>query len=77
MKDVGEKQEEPTTLFCDNKSAIAMARNPVFHNRTKHIELKHHFIHEAIEEWEVDMDFCKSEGASGWHLYESIAVDKF
>ena len=51
MKDAEEKQENPTTLFvCDNKSAITIERNPVFHSRTNHIALKHHFICEAIEE---------------------------
>jgi hypothetical protein len=53
LKDIGEKQEEVVHLYCDNKSAIAMTNNPVYHNRTRHIAIKHHFIREAIEECEV------------------------
>jgi hypothetical protein len=34
----------PVTLFIDNQSAIAIARNPEFHNWTKHIEVRHHFL---------------------------------
>ena len=37
-----------------------MVRNPIFHSRTKHIALKHHFIREATDEERL-MDFCKSE----------------
>ncbi|KAK2976087.1 hypothetical protein RJ640_009519 [Escallonia rubra] len=59
--DFGQKQERKTELFCDNKSAIAMAKNPVFHSRTRHIALKYHFIREAIEEGEIELEFCKSK----------------
>ena len=48
-------------LFCDNKSAIYMAKNICFHSRTRHIALKHHFIREKIEEGEIQLIHCKSE----------------
>ncbi|KAK4401740.1 Retrovirus-related Pol polyprotein from transposon TNT 1-94 [Sesamum angolense] len=47
LEDMGEKQEEPTTIYCDNKSAIAITKNPVQHNRTKHIDIKYHSLREA------------------------------
>ncbi|KAK4397351.1 Retrovirus-related Pol polyprotein from transposon RE2 [Sesamum angolense] len=40
LEDIGEKQEEPTTIYCDNKSAIAITKNPVQHSRTKHIDIR-------------------------------------
>ncbi|RVW73428.1 Retrovirus-related Pol polyprotein from transposon RE1 [Vitis vinifera] len=37
-------------LYCDNKSAINIAHNPIQHDRTKHIEIDRHFIKEKLEE---------------------------
>ena len=48
LEDLHQSQSSATELFCDNKASILMAKNPVFHGRTKHIEIKHHFIREAI-----------------------------
>jgi hypothetical protein len=61
LEDTREKQEDAAHLHCDNKSAIAMAKNPVYHSRTKHVAIKHHFIREAIEEGEVELKFCRKE----------------
>ena len=47
LDDFSEMQAEATTLFCDNMSAISMAKNPIFHQRTRHINRKYHFIREA------------------------------
>ena len=61
LEDIGEKQEKAAEILCDNKSAIAMAKNPVYHSRTRHIAIKHHFIRKTIEEGEVELNFCMSE----------------
>ncbi|XP_042415174.1 uncharacterized mitochondrial protein AtMg00810-like [Zingiber officinale] len=61
LADLGHHQDEGTVLYCDNKSAIAMAKNPVHHSRTRHIALKHHFIRQAIEDKEIQLEFCRSE----------------
>lgn len=45
--DLGQEQSFPIDLYCDNKSAIAIAHNPVQHDKTKHIDVKYHSIMEA------------------------------
>ncbi|KAM3244440.1 hypothetical protein ACQJBY_056022 [Aegilops geniculata] len=47
---------EKFTLLVNNKSAIALAKNPVFHDRTKHIDVKFHFIRDCVEEKIVEVD---------------------
>lgn len=48
-KELGVKLTEPALIHCDNKSALQIAANPVFHERTKHIEIDCHFIREKIQ----------------------------
>jgi len=43
----GKKQSGPTTINCENKSTIAMTKNPKHLSRTKHIAIKYHFIREV------------------------------
>jgi hypothetical protein len=37
-----------TVILCDNQSYIKMTENPVFHDRSKHIEIHYHFIHDMV-----------------------------
>jgi hypothetical protein len=48
LEDIGNKQMRPTILKCDNQSSIKLAHNPIYHARTKHIEIQHHFVREKI-----------------------------
>ncbi|PKU71299.1 Retrovirus-related Pol polyprotein from transposon TNT 1-94 [Dendrobium catenatum] len=44
------KHDTPIDLFCDNTSAIALVNNPIFHARTKHIEIDHRFVRDQIQQ---------------------------
>ena len=47
----------PMKVFCDNKAVIAIAHNPVLHDRTKHIEVDKHFIKEKLENGLIVMPY--------------------
>ena len=48
-------------IFCDNTNAIAITENPVQHSRTKHIDIKYHFIREHVMNGTVELHFVPSE----------------
>lgn len=52
---------EPVIIYCDNTSAINISKNLVLHARTKHIELKYHFMRERIQEKQVRMEHVSSK----------------
>lgn len=46
-----------TTILSDNQSAGQMARNAVYHERTKHIDIRHHFVRDTIRRNEISVDY--------------------
>lgn len=47
---------KPPAILIDNKSAIHLSKNPVFHDRSKHIEIRYHFIRDKVEAGKVKVD---------------------
>ncbi|KNA03723.1 hypothetical protein SOVF_206380 [Spinacia oleracea] len=77
LGDLRQPTEDPTIIYCDNMSAIAMKKNPVFHSRTKHIEIRHHFIRELVEKQEIELQFCKTGEQLADILTKAISTEKF
>ena len=61
MEDLHQPTEYQVRIFYDNLSSIRLAENPVFHTRTKHIEVHHHYIRENILEGEIEMVPTKTD----------------
>jgi transposase InsO family protein len=60
LKDLGLYLHDPPILWCDNISALAIASNPVFHARTKHIEVDFHFIRERVLHKDLQVKFVST-----------------
>ena len=60
LKELSFPQKEPTKIIVDNKSAIALAKNPVFHDRSKHIDTRYHYIRECVTQKEVQLEYVKT-----------------
>ena len=50
VEELGYPDQEATVIYEDNQGAIATAHNPVFHRRTKHIQIRYHYVREAVAE---------------------------
>jgi hypothetical protein len=61
LADLNQKQEGPTMIYEDNQGAIALSENPVHHQRTKHIDIRYHFVRERVESNEVKLVYVPTE----------------
>lgn len=61
LTDMLGEESEPPELLVDNQSAIALSRNPVFHDRSKHIDVRYHFIRECVDERRVVLSYTATE----------------
>lgn len=65
------------TLYEDNQSAIAIAKNPQFHGRTKHIDIKFHYVREEVDKGTINLVFCPTDKMVVDVLTKGISNEKF
>ena len=61
FNDLGFEQREATVIHEDNQGCIALTENPVMHKRTKHIDIRHHFIRERVESGEIVLKYVATQ----------------
>jgi hypothetical protein len=52
---------QKVSLLVDNKSAIALSKNPVHHDRSKYIDTRYHFVRECIDNGSIDIDHVSNQ----------------
>ena len=61
LQELDFKQEAPTIIYEDNQSCISMSKTSGQHDRTKHIDIKHHFIREQVEAGALTLAWVPTE----------------
>ncbi|MCO5595959.1 hypothetical protein L7F22_050010 [Adiantum nelumboides] len=61
LGDLGIQVQRPVVIHCDNLNSIQLTQNPVFHARTKQIEVHHHFIRERVLDGSIDLTFVRTD----------------
>ncbi|KAL5771289.1 hypothetical protein ACOSP7_015443 [Xanthoceras sorbifolium] len=75
LEELGKKQED-NVLYCDSQSAIHLAKNPSFHSRTKHIQLRYHFIRSLLEDGILKLEKISGAQNPADMLTKTVTTDK-
>lgn len=67
----------PVIIYIDNKSAIDLAKNQVFHGRSKHIDIRFHFIHDCIEKGVIVIKHISTGEQRADILTKAMTTSKF
>jgi len=61
LNQIGHSHCKYITIFCDNSSTIKLSKNPVMHGRSKHIDVRFHFLRDLIKDGELVLKHCKTD----------------
>ena len=75
--DIGFAQATPTTVYEDNQGAICLSKNPKSNSRTKHIDIKFHYVRQAVREKMINVEYCPTDKMVADILTKSLPKVKF
>ena len=61
LEDLLVKYEHPIVIICDNTSAINMSKNPIIHSKTKHIQIKYHYLREQVSQKAIKLEYIDTK----------------
>ncbi|MCO5558155.1 hypothetical protein L7F22_011732 [Adiantum nelumboides] len=77
MADLGVGHDTANTIYTDNQSALAVARNTVFHARTKHIEVHYHYFNERLSAAEISLAYVPTQDNLADLFTKALSCEKF
>ena len=77
LEHIGVNNCERIDICCDNSSSIKLSKNPVMHRRTKHINVRYHYLHDLSSQEVVKLVYCRTQNQIADIMTKSIKLDQF
>lgn len=77
LEEIKVELKKPMMLQIDNKSVINLAKNPVLHGRSKHIEARCHFLRKKVNQGELKVKYCLSEAQLTDIFTKGLKINRF
>ena len=77
LVDLFDQELRPTLIYCDNQSCVQLSENPVFHDRSKHIEIRYHFIRDYVQRGAMTLQYISTNEQVADILTKSLGRGKF
>lgn len=71
------RESKCTRIFCDNSSTIQLSKNPVLHGRSKHIDVRFHFLRDLTRDGVVELVYCKTQNQVVDVMTKPLTVEAF
>jgi hypothetical protein len=77
MSGLFQERLETTVIHCDNQSCLNLTENPVFHDRSKHIEMKYHFIRDMVQKRTIKLQHIRTDEQIADIFTKPLSFGKF
>ena len=76
MVDIFGQQMGPTVIHCVNQSCIRLSENPMFHDKSKHVEIRYHFIRDYVQRGAIELQHISTDEQVVDILTKSLGIGK-
>ena len=76
VRELGFGESADLVVLCDNRSSLKLTENPVLRSRSKHIDIRHYFVRDALKEQRIKVDYVATESQVADFLTKGLLRSK-
>ncbi|KAD3642335.1 hypothetical protein E3N88_31559 [Mikania micrantha] len=77
LEEIEGKSIEKVNIYCDNDSTIKLSKNPIMHRRTKHIDVRYHYLRELVADGKIKLVFCSTKDQIADVMTKPVKLEVF